>query len=66
MLIQTIIYVFSSAKKAKGETISGPILLEQYVAVTDYKKNYKEELSLKAGVLVDVIEKKETGEYKIQ
>lgn len=50
-------------KKAsiKGNKISMPKALEHYVAVTEYKKQEKGEITLKVGMLVEVVEKTETG-----
>ena len=41
--------------------ISNPLLLEQYVAVDDYREEGPNETSLTAGALVEVVEKAETG-----
>lgn len=38
------------------------MILEQYVVVSNYKKQENSELSLQAGEVVDVIEKNESGE----
>ncbi|XP_006831378.1 PREDICTED: SH3 and PX domain-containing protein 2A [Chrysochloris asiatica] len=38
-----------------------PMILEQYVVVSSYKKQENSELSLQAGEVVDVIEKNESG-----
>ncbi|XP_015316209.2 SH3 and PX domain-containing protein 2A isoform X3 [Bos taurus] len=38
-----------------------PMILEQYVVVSNYKKQENSELSLQAGEVVDVIEKNESG-----
>lgn len=55
------------SKKPKGNKISGPKLLEQYVAIADYKAEGKGEISLRQGVSVEVAEKTETGDIvKIQ
>ncbi|XP_065184888.1 SH3 and PX domain-containing protein 2B-like isoform X1 [Sycon ciliatum] len=53
----------SSTSKSKmvGEVISEPMLLEQYVAIADYKKKQKNEVNLSAGVSVEVVEKNENG-----
>lgn len=45
--------------------ISEPILLEQYVAISDYTKREESDISLKAGNVVEVIEKNEHGELVI-
>ncbi|KAL9981074.1 hypothetical protein ACROYT_G009733 [Oculina patagonica] len=41
--------------------ISEPFLLEQYVAISDYTKREDSDISLKAGNVVDVIERNEHG-----
>ena len=41
--------------------ISGPVVFEQYIAIADYKKKNKNDISLTAGDTVDVIEKSEFG-----
>lgn len=41
--------------------ISEPILLEQYVAIADYTKREENDINLKAGNVVEVIEKNEHG-----
>ena len=50
-------------KKAsiKANKISSPKALEHYIAVTEYKKQEKGEITLKVGMLVEVLEKTETG-----
>lgn len=45
-----------------ADTNAEPMILEQYVVVSNYKKQENSELSLQAGELVDVIEKNESGE----
>ncbi|CAL8255719.1 unnamed protein product [Lota lota] len=47
--------------KRKGLDASDPMLLEQYVVVAGYEKQEPAEISLKAGEVVDVIEKSESG-----
>ena len=41
--------------------ISDPILLEQFVAIADYKKQKTAECSLTSGQIVEVIDKNENG-----
>jgi len=41
--------------------ISEPILVEQYVVISDYVKREESDISLKAGNVVDVVEKNEHG-----
>ncbi|XP_059207454.1 SH3 and PX domain-containing protein 2B isoform X3 [Centropristis striata] len=42
-------------------TSADPLLLDQYVAVTDYEKQESSEVSLHVGQVVEVIEKNESG-----
>ncbi|XP_036191976.1 SH3 and PX domain-containing protein 2A isoform X1 [Myotis myotis] len=52
----------SPKKDATGaDTSAEPMILEQYVVVSNYKKQENSELSLQAGEVVDVIEKNESG-----
>ncbi|XP_066210617.1 SH3 and PX domain-containing protein 2A isoform X1 [Saccopteryx leptura] len=44
-----------------ADTSAEPMILEQYVVVSNYKKQENSELSLQAGEVVDVIEKNESG-----
>ena len=44
------------------ESISGPIVLERYVAIADYAKQKKNECSLKEGQTVEVVDKNQNGE----
>ncbi|XP_066573104.1 SH3 and PX domain-containing protein 2B isoform X2 [Amia ocellicauda] len=49
-------------KKSAGDfTSADPLLLDQYVAVTDYEKQESSEISLHVGQVVEVIEKNESG-----
>ncbi|XP_051536535.1 SH3 and PX domain-containing protein 2B-like isoform X2 [Myxocyprinus asiaticus] len=49
-------------KKSGGDSSSAdPLLLDQYVAVTDYEKQESSEVSLYVGQVVEVIEKNESG-----
>lgn len=41
--------------------ISGPVVFEQYVVTADYQKKNKNDISLTAGDLVDVIERNDYG-----
>lgn len=46
----------------RGDSSAGdPLLLDQYVAVTDYEKQESSEVSLHVGQVVEVIEKNESG-----
>lgn len=47
-----------------ADHISGPMLLEQYVAVADYKKQNGNEVNMVAGDIVEVIDKNENGTTK--
>lgn len=47
--------------KTGDSTSADPLLLEQYVAVTDYEKQESSEISLRVGQMVEVIEKNESG-----
>ncbi|XP_018080712.1 SH3 and PX domain-containing protein 2A isoform X4 [Xenopus laevis] len=51
----------SSKRKSGADGNSEPIILDQYVVVSNYEKQENSEISLKAGELVDVIEKSESG-----
>ncbi|NXI51244.1 NCF1 factor, partial [Chloroceryle aenea] len=48
------------AKKTLSD-ITGPIVLQTYRAIADYEKSSKSEMALKAGDMVDVVEKSESG-----
>lgn len=48
-------------KKSGDATSADPLLLDQYVAVTDYEKQESSEVSLHVGQVVEVIEKNESG-----
>ncbi|KAL6035119.1 hypothetical protein STEG23_025983, partial [Scotinomys teguina] len=52
---------FSHCKWQSADTNAEPMILEQYVVVSNYKKQENSELSLQAGEVVDVIEKNESG-----
>ncbi|RLW02242.1 hypothetical protein DV515_00007337 [Chloebia gouldiae] len=50
-------------EKSKGaDASSEPMILEQYVVVSNYEKQENSEISLQAGEVVDVIEKNESEE----
>ncbi|KAF4098162.1 SH3 and PX domain-containing protein 2B isoform X1 [Onychostoma macrolepis] len=52
----------TSFRKRGGDSSSAdPLLLDQYVAVTDYEKQESSEISLYVGQVVEVIEKNESG-----
>lgn len=46
-----------------ADASSEPMILEQYVVVSNYEKQENSEISLQAGEVVDVIEKNESGKY---
>ncbi|NXU75903.1 NCF1 factor, partial [Oreotrochilus melanogaster] len=48
------------AKKTLSD-ITGPIILQTYRAIADYEKSSTSEMALKAGDMVDVVEKSESG-----
>lgn len=48
-------------QSVKAKKISQPKPLEVYIAVTEYKKQEKGEVTLVIGMLVEVVEKTETG-----
>ncbi|XP_010791137.1 SH3 and PX domain-containing protein 2B isoform X4 [Notothenia coriiceps] len=50
-----------SKKKSGDSSAADPLLLDQYVAVTDYEKQESSEVSLHVGQVVEVIEKNESG-----
>ena len=45
----------------KGKQISHPLLLDQYLAIADYEKQGRNEVSLQTGRKVEVVEKTEIG-----
>lgn len=48
-----------------GDSNAGdPLLLDQYVAVTNYEKQESSEITLNVGQVVEVIEKNESGETR--
>ncbi|KAF7253926.1 SH3 and PX domain-containing protein 2A [Varanus komodoensis] len=44
-----------------ADASSEPMILEQYVVVSNYEKQENSEISLQSGEVVDVIEKNESG-----
>lgn len=48
-----------------ADHITGPVLLEQYVAIADYKKQNRNEVNMVAGDIVEVIDKNENGTANI-
>lgn len=60
MLLLFVLFVFT--EKCIGE----PVLLEQYVAVKDYKKQHHNDISLTNGYTMGVIEKHESGKTAVE
>lgn len=54
-------YLTSSDGQSNAADITGPIILQSYRAIADYKKNSGTELDLAAGDTVEVVEKGESG-----
>ena len=52
---------FIAGDNNSSAQISGPVVFEQYIAIADYKKKNKNDISLTAGDTVDVIEKSDFG-----
>ncbi|XP_029466166.1 SH3 and PX domain-containing protein 2A isoform X2 [Rhinatrema bivittatum] len=50
-----------SKRKSGADTNSEPMILEQYTVVSNYEKQENSEINLRAGEVVDVIEKNESG-----
>lgn len=48
-----------------ANTIGEPVLLEQYVALEDYKKQHHNDISLTNGFTIGVIEKHESGKTSV-
>lgn len=48
-------------EKDSADNISGPVLLELYVAIADYKKQNRNEVNMVAGDVVEVIDRNENG-----
>ena len=46
--------------------IGEPVLLEQYVVLKNYQKQYHNDISLTKGYTVGVIEKHESGKYTFE
>ena len=49
----------------KADVISDPVLLEQYIALSDFQKCGKGQVNLVAGDVVEVIEKSDNGRLYI-
>ncbi|NXX82535.1 NCF1 factor, partial [Urocolius indicus] len=55
-----VFYLTKDAKKNLTD-ITGPIVLQTYRAIADYEKSSSSEMALRAGDMVDVVEKGESG-----
>lgn len=53
--------MFCCVSSGGDSSSADPLLLDQYVAVTDYEKQESSEISLYVGQVVEVIEKNESG-----
>ncbi|XP_043910068.1 neutrophil cytosol factor 1 [Protopterus annectens] len=53
--------VTKDATRKNVSEITGPVILQTYRVIAPYKKNSKYELELKAGDMVDIVEKNENG-----
>ena len=60
-LFVCVFVLFFSAANTIGE----PVLLEQYVALEDYKKQHHNDISLTNGFTIGVIEKHESGKTPV-
>lgn len=45
--------------------ISGPIILDTYRVIDDFTKTSKNELNLHTGDLVEIVEKNQNGEFRV-
>ncbi|KAM4760048.1 neutrophil cytosol factor 1 isoform 6-T6 [Cyanocitta cristata] len=55
------VFLLPKDSKKNPTDITGPIVLQTYRAIADYEKSSTSEMSLKAGDMVDVVEKSENG-----
>lgn len=51
--------------KPGDSNAADPLLLDQYVAVTNYEKQESSEITLNVGQVVEVIEKNESGKMRL-
>ncbi|KAI7813520.1 neutrophil cytosol factor 1 [Triplophysa rosa] len=58
---ETFIMSTSRSRSNTSSEITGPIMLESYRVIADYGKSSKYELTLKAGDMVDIVEKSPNG-----
>eukprot|EP00039_Didymoeca_costata_P028237 m.20433 g.20433 ORF g.20433 m.20433 type:complete len:719 (+) comp6846_c0_seq1:259-2415(+) len=56
----------TGTKKAEEVSVGDVLLLDQYRVIADYKKQNRQELSVKADQIVEVIEKNENGWWFVQ
>uniref|UniRef100_A0A8B9TLB9 Neutrophil cytosolic factor 1 n=1 Tax=Anas platyrhynchos TaxID=8839 RepID=A0A8B9TLB9_ANAPL len=55
------VFLLPKDAKKNASDITGPIILQTYRAIADYEKSSKSEMALKAGDMVDIVEKSESG-----
>ncbi|XP_071431202.1 neutrophil cytosol factor 1 isoform X3 [Pithys albifrons albifrons] len=55
------VFLLPKDSKRNPTDITGPIVLQTYRAIADYEKSSTSEMALKAGDMVDVVEKSENG-----
>ncbi|XP_051981330.1 neutrophil cytosolic factor 1-like [Xyrauchen texanus] len=58
---ETFIMSTNRSRSNTSSEITGPIMLESYRVIADYSKSSKYELALKAGDMVDIVEKSPNG-----
>ncbi|XP_063258454.1 neutrophil cytosol factor 1 isoform X2 [Prinia subflava] len=56
-----VVFLLPKDSKKNLADITGPIVLQTYRAIADYEKSSTSEMALKAGDMVDVVEKSENG-----
>ncbi|XP_010071229.1 PREDICTED: neutrophil cytosol factor 1, partial [Pterocles gutturalis] len=54
------VFLLPKDAKKNSSDITGPIVLQTYRAIADYEKSSTSEMALKAGDMVDVVEKSES------
>lgn len=57
----TFLLLSRNQKKKTADNISGPTLAEQYIVIADYQKADKWDLNLQAGMVLEVVEKSDSG-----
>ncbi|KFV82991.1 Neutrophil cytosol factor 1, partial [Struthio camelus australis] len=55
------VFLLPKDSKKNPTDITGPIVLQTYRVIADYEKSSRSEMDLKAGEMVDVVEKSESG-----